>query len=554
MPEQDQIVVKPQTGFQIQFLSSEADIIIGGAAAGVGKSWCVLAAPLRHKDVPRFNSITFRRTTEQIRNPGGLWDKSTEIYPAFNFKPNEQQLEWYYQKGVTYKFAHLQHEKDVYSHDGSEYCLIIFDELQHFTRKQFVYLLSRNRSTCGVRPYVLATCNPDPDSFLAELVEWWIDQEEKIPEYDSQGFPNINAGEKNPKWGFPIKERSGVIRYLVVHKDNYVWAGSKDELIAQNPDIFSDLMIEQAANPHDLIKSVTFISGSIFDNQELLTKNPSYLANLMAQDENERARLFDGNWKVKGADDGIFGSMNIINMFDNIYPSNLSKRFITCDAARFGKDFCTIFVWAGWKVIKLIVLTKSDHTEIVTAIEKERRLYGVLKGHVVVDQDGVGGGVVKIGGYVGFSGNAPVFEDPGTKIKENYQNRKTQFYYRFADRVNSDEVSIALSNENVSIDGVISTKIKVESKIVDVRDLIKQDLRAIRKKDADSDGKKQINEKTDQKRLCGGRSPDFADGMMLRVWWEFKSGEIRVGRPGTSARKFNPLERLKIRGGQVYGR
>ena len=48
--------------------------------------------------------------------------------------------------------------------------LICFDELTHFTAHQFFYMVSRNRSTCGVRPYIRATCNPDADSWVADFL------------------------------------------------------------------------------------------------------------------------------------------------------------------------------------------------------------------------------------------------------------------------------------------------------------------------------------------------------------------------------------------------
>ena len=61
----------------------------------------------------------------------------------------------------------LQHENDVEAWKSAQICALIFDQLEGFSEKQFFYMLSRNRSTCGVKPYVLAACNPDPDSFLA---------------------------------------------------------------------------------------------------------------------------------------------------------------------------------------------------------------------------------------------------------------------------------------------------------------------------------------------------------------------------------------------------
>lgn len=531
VPEMDvnKKIIKPQKGFQVQFMSSQADITIGGAAAGVGKSWCLLAAPLRHKDTYGFNCIIFRRTTEQIRNPGGLWDKSMEIYPQFGFKSSEQQLEWYKQDSkVTIKLTHLQHEKNIYDHDGPEYCLIGWDELHHFSKKQFFYLMSRNRSTCGVKPYILATCNPDPDSWLSEFIEWWIDQEEKLPN-----------GEKNPGWGFPIKERIGVLRYFVMYDEKYIWANSKEELILKNPDIFDKY--DATINPHDLIKSVTFISGSIFDNQELLSKNPQYLANLTSLDPEERMRLFDGNWKIRGKDDCIFNAMSIIGMFDNMHPGTVSKRYITVDAARFGPDFLTCFVWYGWKVVKLVILTKCDEKEAVDAIERERNKYNIIKANVIVDQDGLGGGIVKSGRYTGFSGNAPAIVEKVTHIKEDYKNRKTQFAYRLAEKVNNNEVSVVLGTENVLIDGYPGIKIKINGTIFDIRDLIKQDFRAIRKKDPDGEGKKQINTKLEQKTLCGGRSPDFFDGMSLRVHFDMNSTEIKTASATRTGRSLLDL-------------
>jgi hypothetical protein len=519
---ENQKVIKPQDGFQVQFLSSKADIVIGGGAAGAGKTFAELLEPLRHKDVSGFNAIFFRRTTVQIRNPGGLWDESSELYPHFQASSNSQHLEWSFPSGASVKFAHLEHEKNIYDHQGAQYCLIIFDELTHFTKKQFFYLLSRNRSTCGVKPYIRATCNPDPDSFVADMIEWWIDNNPKLPN-----------GEPNPQYGYPIPERAGVLRYFVIDKDNFIWGDTKQEVIDKAPHIFSNPAFVNIDH-NDLIKSITFIPGSIYGNKELMSKNPEYLANLMSQDEDEKSRLLDGNWKMRIDELCIFQYASIEGLFSNLYPSNTANRYITCDAARFGNDLTTIFVWYGWKVVKLVVISKSDAQEIVNAIEKERERHSIIKGKVLVDQDGVGGGVVRLGNYVGFSGGNTPMVDPSIKQKENYKNLKTQCYYRFAERVNNDEVSLPLSNDNVVVDGVYSVKMKLNDKVVDVRDLIKQDLRAIKKKEKDDEGKRQINSKDEQKAILKGRSPDFGDGMMMREYFEFRSGNLVKGKPTSS--------------------
>jgi hypothetical protein len=237
---------------------------------------------------------------------------------------------------------------------------------------------------------------------------------------------------------------------------------------------------------------------------------------------------------LKVDEDCIFNGPSINNLFENVYPSNTNQRFITCDAAGLGIDLCTIWVWYGWKVVKLAILKTSEPQEIVDAIEAERERYSIPKGRVIVDQDGIGGKTVKLGRYKGFSGGDAPFEDPSIHKRENYKNLKTQLYYRYADRVNNDEVSMPLSNENVSVDGVHTIKIKLKGKLYDIRDLIKSDLRAIKRKDRDSEGKKQINSKAEQKVLLRGRSPDFGDGSSLREYFEFKSGELKTGNPTKS--------------------
>lgn len=148
--------------------------------------------------------------------------------------------------------------------------MIGFDELVHFSEKQFFYLLSRNRSTSGVPGYVRATCNPDADSWVRKLIDWWIGPD-----------------------GYPIKERSGVLRWFV-RIDNVIhWASSPGDLIKQ---FGADTMP----------KSLTFIMSTIYDNQILLSKDPSYLANLKALTRVEMMRLLGGNWDVKFSAGSLF--------------------------------------------------------------------------------------------------------------------------------------------------------------------------------------------------------------------------------------------------------
>lgn len=291
-------IVAPQPGPQEAFLSSSADIAIYGGAAGAGKTWAVLLEPLRHVTTnAEFSALFFRSTTVQIRNPGGLWDESRKVYPLAHGSPNSSLLEWKWPGGGKVKMSYLEHESSVLDWQGAQIPLIIFDELTHFSKTQFFYLLSRNRSMCGVRPYVRATCNPDADSWVAEFISWWIDQET----------------------GFPIPERSGVVRWFVRIGDDLIWGDSRAELTAKynNPLLPEDH--EDQVRP----KSVTFVPGKLTDNRALMVADPDYKANLMALSRVERARLLDGNWKIRPAA-GMYFKRTDITVVDSV-PDDIVK-------------------------------------------------------------------------------------------------------------------------------------------------------------------------------------------------------------------------------------
>ena len=252
-----------QPGPQYTFLSTTADIAFYGGAAGGGKSYALLLEHLKHYHNPKFRSVIFRRNSTQVRNPGGLWHESMAIYKNYKGHPREAFLEWRFPSKSTIKFAHLEHEKSIYDWQGAQIPFIGFDELTHFSESQFTYMLSRNRSTSGIKPYVRATCNPDANSWVRNWVDWYIDAN-----------------------GFAIPERSGVIRWFIRQDGTIHWANSKEE-------------IYEKFGKDSLPKSFTFISAKVTDNKILMEKDPSYIANLQALSRVDRERLLGANWNVR---------------------------------------------------------------------------------------------------------------------------------------------------------------------------------------------------------------------------------------------------------------
>lgn len=254
--------IKPQEGAQERFLKCNADIAFYGGAAGGGKSYALLLEPLYDVGNKNFGGVVFRRTTKQVTSEGGLWDTAGDLYEALDAKPNNQSLSYKFPSGAKITFSHMEYEKNRLDWQGSQIPFIGFDELTHFTWKQFTYLVSRNRSTSGAKSRIRATLNPDPDHWVRSFIDWYIGDD-----------------------GYAIKERSGVIRWFIIQSDEIIWGDSKEEILKLYPE--------------SLPKSFTFISSSVFDNKILLDSDPAYLANLQALPRVDRAQLLDGNWDVR---------------------------------------------------------------------------------------------------------------------------------------------------------------------------------------------------------------------------------------------------------------
>lgn len=303
------IVLRPQKGPQEMFLSTPADICIYGGAAGGGKTYGLLLDPLRYKNVKRYTAVCFRKNSIQLSAEGGLIDESRAMYSGIKGATyrSSPRPRWTFGDGGSVGFAHIERDDDLPKWQGSQITAIMFDELTHFSEKQFFYMLSRNRTTCGVKPYLRATCNPDADSWVAKFIEWWIDQDT----------------------GYPISERSGKIRWMLRREDAIYWADTKDELIER----FNLKTVEERREP----KSVTFIASTIYDNKVLLEKNPEYLANLKALATVERERLLNGNWKIKPAAGLFFKRTQLGNILQTV-PADVDRWCRAWDLAATSED------------------------------------------------------------------------------------------------------------------------------------------------------------------------------------------------------------------------
>jgi ribosomal protein S8 len=233
--------------------------------------------------------------------------------------------------------------------------------------------------------------------------------------------------------------------------------------------------------------------------QALVTDNPDiskhYIENLKSLPKAQRDRLLLGLWESDDAS-ALISYDNIINIFTNTFALP-GKKYITCDVARLGSDKAVILYWDGWIIKDMKTFDLSLITDITDCITSMRNKYSVPLSNIIADVDGVGGGVVDILKINGFVNNAKALNN------ENYTNLKTQCYYMLAKAIDNNEIYFEYE--------LTTTQ---EEEITEELEQIKSDI-----SDSTSDSKLKMISKIDVKQAIG-RSPDYTDAMMMRMYFE----------------------------------
>lgn len=189
---------------------------------------------------------------------------------------------------------------------------------------------------------------------------------------------------------------------------------------------------------------------------------------------------------------------SIVKLFSNTHIES-GVKYITADIARLGRDKTVIFVWDGWRVEEVFEMQVSRVDESVNAINKLSEKYNVNRNNIIVDEDGVGGGVKDYLKCIGFTNNAKPIKY--NNKEENFQNLKTQCYYKLAEIINRNEVFVNCNE-------------KQEQQLTEELEMV----RLARETDASKIAL--INKDEIKKKI--GRSPDYSDALMMRVHFELK--------------------------------
>lgn len=258
--------------------------------------------------------------------------------------------------------------------------------------------------------------------------------------------------------------------------------------------VYSQFYIKNKAGT--LASDKQFIQALPKDNPHL---PQSYLESLLSLDDNSKQRLYYGNWEYDNDPSKLIDYEKIQNIFTNDFIEG-GEKYISADIARFGSDKMVIMVWSGFRVIEIFTLAKSSITETAKAIKDLSFKHNVPKTNIIADEDGVGGGVVDILGCKGFVNNSKPMPEDGQIVE--YQNLKTQCYFKLANMIQNDSIFVNCNDGNIIDD-------------------ITKELEQVKRDKIDNDGKLRILPKEKVKELIG-RSPDYSDALMMRMYFCFK--------------------------------
>ncbi len=258
----------------------------------------------------------------------------------------------------------------------------------------------------------------------------------------------------------------------------------------------------------------TFIRALPGDNPHL---PEAYITNLERSDKITRERLLKGNFDFDDDPQKIMFYEAIIDMTTNTLLHQTKTRTLVADIARFGGDKIVFGLYEGLKLYALYVYTYQGIDETIARLKRVAIEHEVGYQNIIVDEDGIGGGVVDgMRGIKGFTGNAtplPIWDFvKNRQVPANYRNFRSQCYFKLGEMVNGREVAIKLTRFETNIEGYTQEKCLSD---------IAEELDAIKATDNSIDTKLSIIPKSEIKEQLG-RSPDFADILMMRMFYELK--------------------------------
>lgn len=492
----------PQAGFQERVMSQTADIQIIGGRRGSGKTFIGLFKALPYIFNPDVNMYGFRRFEDDINR--GIWKSSKQVFKGFGTSA-DSLFEWKFLngKGATMKMEHLQDPKKISDRfRGVEMAYILIEELAEHTRDSMSTLfdlLASNRSTAGVQPMCVCTCNPvGKSNKLRYFLDWYID-----PETDTI-----------------IPERDGKVRYFYRYGEDIseiAWGDSWEE-VYNNPAVTSKidrLCQDTGQTPKEFVTSLVFIEGGFADNEILRVSDPKYMNRIAARGGESTTNDIVGVWRDMDSGTSLLSQADVETFYDNAEKRDGTMRAVA-DVALTG-DFFVIFALDGHHVCDMEAWRGLMSDDVIPFIEHFLARNGVRKDHFTFDSNGLGLWIAKDSR---FRTSIPFNNKSAPTDSRQWNNLKSEAAEKFVH---------AMKKAEFSIDQNILRKKFTDSKghTFTFADRFMNERLALKRRD--DCPRFEIIQKP-QMKLEIGHSPDFLEGLfMVMPLYEKHPNPIRKG-------------------------
>jgi hypothetical protein len=489
-----------QNGGQNNMLSKNVDVLIGGGSRGGSKTYSLLLEALYDVYNKDFKAILFRNEIGDLDSMIGVSKSVYDKFGELNISKND--LTWNFNSGGTLKFSYYSDysiENFKKRFQGQQYAYVGIDEITHCPWEVFLYLLTCNRNAYGIRNRFWGTCNPDPDSWVAKFIDWWIGED-----------------------GLPIPERDGMIRYFYIRGgeiNDIVWGNSKHEVYLKCKEdidaLYNDDYKVYGTAEELFVKSAAFVEAKLKDNFQLMRADHNYLGNLASQSEEQKQRDLLGNWKYKSTGDDIIKISDMEKFFINPYQLDDNIRRASCDVAFEGGDMLVLLLWVG-NHIRDAATSHFDSRKSILFVKAKLDEWGVAEENFTYDLNGLGQG------FKGFFPKALPFnnrESVDEKYKGVYDTLKSQCADMFADALIHGEISIDEHLLDLRFSGRGYDKMKL-------RDILMKERKSLKWDSQKEDQGKCLIKKAMMKKLVGW-SPDWIEAIEMKFIFKLKKHRKR---------------------------
>lgn len=353
----------------------KSDIIIYTGERGIGKSTMLLNKLLPFIDVPNYNALILRREYGDMEKAGGIVDASQKVYTQFGRYLSSSKM-WSFPNNGKIGFNNYSNPLNEFRENiqGKENVHVGVDEITHMPEGHFNEIFSNLRNTIGIKPQIIGTCNPDPNSWIKHLIARYIDI--------NSGFhlPALNGRELYFfQYGNTIKES--------------IWGLTRQEVYdnaKQYIDPYWNDSMAKYGSVLDMILSITVFDAKTSENDTLMSNGGvAYKGRLLKGSLEMKHRYAVNCWNIVDSDEGLVSDRDMQNFFYNS-EKRTSERFASMDVGGEGQDKTVIYIWDGFHIENVYMTKSKKSTELIPFVNRILTQEKIDTRNFVYDAGGLG--------------------------------------------------------------------------------------------------------------------------------------------------------------------